>query len=113
MKSVCADHVDDVALKQLIRDYATETSCSYCNISDADGESIAVSFDDFMSRFMVGVHHRYARADDEAVLLDEGEYVGATTYESEEHQTVWVVRNINILFAEFVLYRSDVLLGEP
>lgn len=83
-KSVCPEHVDDVVLKQLIGEYATEPSCSYCNRSDAGGDPIAVSFDDFMSRFMVGVHHRYARADDEAVLFDEGEYVGATTYASEE-----------------------------
>lgn len=83
-KSVCPEHVDDVVLKQLIGEYATEASCSYCVRCTADGDPIAASFDDFMSLFMVGVHHHYARADDEAVLFDEGEYVGATTYASEE-----------------------------
>jgi hypothetical protein len=83
-KSVCPEHVDDAVLKRLIGEYATEDSCSYCDRGTTDGDAIAASFDDFMSLFMVGIHHRYARADDEAVLLEEGEYVGATTYASEE-----------------------------
>jgi hypothetical protein len=29
-KSVCPDHVDDAVLKELIREYASEESCSYC-----------------------------------------------------------------------------------
>ncbi|OOK65259.1 hypothetical protein BZL29_7889 [Mycobacterium kansasii] len=71
-------------MKQLIGEYATETSCSYCDRIGVGDEPIAAPFDDFMARFMVGVHHWYARADDEGVMLDEGEYVGATTYTSDE-----------------------------
>lgn len=83
-KTVCPEHVNDAALKQLIRDYATEESCSYCDRSGVGDEPIAAAFDDFMARFMVGVHHCYARADDEGVMLDDGEYIGATTYTSDE-----------------------------
>jgi hypothetical protein len=83
-KSVCPEHVDDAVLKRLISDYATETSCSYCDRSGADEDLIAASFEDFMGLFMVGVRHFYARADDEAVLRDEGEYVGADIYASED-----------------------------
>ena len=81
---MCPDHVNDAALKQLIGVYATEMACSYCDKTDDHGEPVAAAFEDFMARFMVGVHHCYARADDEGVLLDEGEYIGATTYDSDE-----------------------------
>jgi hypothetical protein len=83
-KSVCPDHVDDNVLKQLIADYASDASCSYCSVSGTEDAPVAAAFDDFMDLFMVGVRHRYGRADDEAVPRDEGEYVGATTYDSDE-----------------------------
>lgn len=84
LKSVCPDHVDDGALKQLIIDCATESSCGYCDRTGGEEEPIAVPLEDFMEMFMAGVHHFYARADDEGVLRDEGEYVGAAIYSSED-----------------------------
>lgn len=94
-KAVCPRHVDDAVLKKLIGDYATEMSCNYCDASPTDEEPIAAAFEDFMELFMVGVHHQYARADDEGVIYDEGEYVGATVYTSEDiaQETLYAALN--------------------
>ena len=81
-KTVCPTHIDDVLLRQLIAEYATETACSYCGNVNTDESPIAATFDDFMDRFMVGVHRRYGRANDEGVPFDEGDYVGTSTYDS-------------------------------
>lgn len=82
-KAVCPNHVDDEALRQAIRERATEESCSYCDpVGSADAPA-AAAFDDFMDRFMVGIHHRYVRANDEGVPFDEGDYVGVTTRDSD------------------------------
>lgn len=79
-KRVCPAHIDDVLLQKLIEESATETTCSYCD--NADGSPIAAAFDDFMDHFMVGVRHRYGRANDEGVPFDEGDYVGTRTHDS-------------------------------
>ncbi|KUH73660.1 hypothetical protein AU184_07270 [Mycolicibacterium novocastrense] len=71
-------------LKQRISLYASEAKCSYCDRRGSDEDPIAAPFDDFMDCFMVGVRQRFARADDEAVLFEDGDYVGATTYSSGE-----------------------------
>lgn len=83
-KSVCPDHLDDTVLKKRVNEYATEPTCSYCDKTGTDDNPIAAIFDNFMDCFMVGVHHRFARANDEAVSFEDGEYIGATTYDSYE-----------------------------
>ena len=64
-------------LKRWIREHASDPSCSYCGKLGMDDDPIAAALDDFMCCFMIGVRLRYARADDEAVRFEDGEYVGA------------------------------------
>lgn len=82
-RTICDAHVDDPVLKGAIVDYSTETTCSFCDREGTEDAPVAAPFEDFMDAFMVGVHHRYARAADEGVIFEEGDFVG-TTYGSEE-----------------------------
>lgn len=98
-RTVCPDHVDDAALKDQIRRCASAESCSYCVKFGTEDVPVAADFDDFMSCFMVGIHHRFTRADDDGVPFDEGAYVLAKTYDSYD-----VAEEI---FAEAVEYVDD------
>jgi hypothetical protein len=42
-KTVCPAHIDDVLLRQLIEEYATETACSYCGNVNTDESPIAAT----------------------------------------------------------------------
>lgn len=79
-KWVCAAHVEDSALEQLIADNATSASCSYCN-RKAD-KPFAAELDLLIERIAVGLKLEWGNADEEGVAWDGG-YAGETyvTYE--------------------------------
>lgn len=59
LTAICPAHVKDPELRDHIETHATETSCSYCTADGSRQNPIAVTFDDFMDAFMVGVYLFY------------------------------------------------------
>jgi hypothetical protein len=74
-KTVCDRHVEDDALERLIAERAEETTCSYCERTDA--EPFAAPLDVLIERIGTSLPHEWRNADDEGVPW-EGGYVGAT-----------------------------------
>jgi hypothetical protein len=74
-KWVCAEHVEDEALVELIAANPSSTSCSYCDRVEA--EPFAAELDLVIERIGTSVPYEWGNADDEGVGW-EGGYLGQT-----------------------------------
>ena len=61
--SICPLHVTDAVLRDKIATHATEASCDYCTADGSRQNPIAITFDDFLAAFMVGVYLFYQPQD--------------------------------------------------
>lgn len=84
-QAVCLDCVTDEGLVKEIKSRLTEDQCSFCGkMATGDGELVAANFEDFMEVVMSGVHFIYNRANEEGVAFDEGNWVGAPIFDSDD-----------------------------
>lgn len=74
-KWVCAEHVEDEALAELIAANPSSTSCSYCDRREP--KPFAAELDLVIERIGTSLPHEWGSADDEGVGW-EGGYVGQT-----------------------------------
>jgi HEPN/RES N-terminal domain 1/RES domain len=85
--AVCLEHVNDTALADKVRGLATERTCLVCDRTADETElPFAVSFKSLLGEIAAALHRHSADADDEGVPWDseEGCYMGANTYQSDE-----------------------------
>ena len=79
--SVCEQCVDDYALAELVAANVTEHACDYCG---AESEHpIAADVETVLEHMGTSIATEYDQAIEE-LFRDEGEYVGAATYDIEE-----------------------------
>lgn len=78
---VCPDCFSDDALSAVVRDHATSKFCSYCNRRST--KAVAAPLDDIAEHIFACFEQRYEDAAN-GVGWDEGEYVGALTWDTSE-----------------------------
>lgn len=82
-QAVCGDHLLDPGLLRQVEPYFSKHECTFCGRSaDPTSDPIAASFDDFMGVVMDAVSFFFGHANDEGVMREDGDWVGAPIYDS-------------------------------
>lgn len=82
--AVCPTCIVDDALREETAAYVSRPSCSFCGLTGDSGEAVAADFEDFMRLVMGAVTYVYGHANDEGVPREDGDWVGAPIYDSDD-----------------------------